>query len=130
MKSVKSYTSIWSVKGVIRSISDIRLPFAIPYDIALYFCITLIITFLFRDVPPLSFIDNGLMLYLCIPAFFAWFLTRKSLDGKRPHKFLMGAFAYLFRKKNTCMGKPIKYGKERQRYVITAVTAIDKEVAI
>jgi hypothetical protein len=49
---------------------------------------------LLNKVPPFSFIEYYLIKFIGIPVFVAWFFTRKTLDGKAPHRFLLRYLEY------------------------------------
>lgn len=76
---------------------------------------------MFRDLPPLCFTDNFLLLYLVIPIGTAVLMSKKTFDGKKPYSFLKSAVSFLLRPKQTYAGKRVKYRKVRTDEFITAV---------
>lgn len=94
MKKIRSYTSIWNVEKVIYAINDLKLPFPITFNQMTWFVLSLFLVIFLANVPPLSLIDGALLKYLGIPGFIAWFMSKKSFDGKKPIGFLRSIFRY------------------------------------
>ncbi len=127
MKKIRSYTGIWNVEKVIYAISDINLPFPVTLTQIAWFVGTFLCVMFLQHVPPLSFTDNVLLKYLCIPAGITWFMSQKTFDGKRPDGFLRSAIAYLCRPKVTYAGKPVKLKKIK---ITEAVTVVRSEMYV
>lgn len=127
MKRVKSYSSIRNVRKMIRRIMDVNMPFVFSYGAAAWFLAVFFVTIFLSDVPPLSFTDNMVIKHILIPVGISYFANGKSLDGKKPHKFLFSVLRYAFRGKNTCMGKKIKKTGLKPQPYITYVTGSTRE---
>lgn len=121
MKKIRSYTSIWSVEKVLYSINDLRLPFPISFTQMTWFVLSLFLMILLGNVFPLSLIDGAFLKYLGIPFACTWFLSQKTFDGKRPHRFVQSILMYTFRPKRTFAGKPIQLKQQQTTEPITIV---------
>lgn len=121
MKKIKSFTSIWNVEGVLYAIGDIHMPFPMPYTQIVWVVGTWAFLWIFGDLPPFSLIDNLLMKWICIPFGLAWFMSKKSFDGKKPYRYLQSVILYLLRPKQTYAGKKVIYRKTKVDEYITAV---------
>lgn len=111
MKTIKSYSKIWSAEGTLYSVGDTNLPFPVTYSQILYFVIGFVFMFIFSDIPPFSMIDNWLIKFIAIPAIIAFLLNKVDFDGKRPQEFIISNVSYLFRPKMTYGGFPIRRKK-------------------
>ena len=120
MKKLKSYSSVWKVEQVIYSFGDAKLPTPVTVTQLLWLAASGVLVFSFREVPPLVFIHNPLIL-CCIPFGVTWFMSKKTFDGKKPYKFLQGVIAYALRPKVTFAGKPVRLRKRRENADITIV---------
>ena len=78
----KSYSNIWKVEKMLYSLDTINLPFPVSFSQCAWFVLTLLAVIMFDDIPPLSFTDNVIIKYIAIPVFMAWFMNKKSFDGK------------------------------------------------
>lgn len=121
MKQVKSYTNIWNVEKVLYALSDLRLPFSVTFTQIAWFTVLFLLVGMFRNVPPLSFIDNALLKHFAVPAGITWFMSQKTFDGKKPYSFLWSVCIYAIRSKETYAGKPIKLSTVTVNEAITAV---------
>ncbi|WP_239257321.1 conjugal transfer protein [Listeria ilorinensis] len=106
-RRVRSYTRIWNVEMVLHAIGDIKLPFAVTGSQILWFVGSLVVIMFLSDVPPFSMIQSVLFKYFAIPVAIAWFVSKKTFEGKKPYKYLYSVVAYQFRKKETIRQKKI-----------------------
>ncbi|MBQ9887258.1 MAG: conjugal transfer protein [Lachnospiraceae bacterium] len=125
----KSYSNIWKVEKMLYSLDTINLPFPVSFSQCAWFVLTLLAVIMFDDIPPLSFTDNVIIKYIAIPVFMAWFMNKKSFDGKKPYKFIYTAAMYLFRPKTSYAGRTVKLKKEKPDINITAVRSDYYEVS-
>ncbi len=121
VKKLRSYSSIWKVEQVIHSFGDAKLPIPMTVTQIIWFISMELAVVMLKNVPPLSFTDNPLFLYGCIPTGVTWFMSKKTFDGKKPYKFLQGVVAYALRPKVTFAGKPVRLRKRRENADITIV---------
>lgn len=121
MKKLRSYSSIWKVEQVIHSFGDAKLPIPMTVTQIIWFISMELAVVMLKNVPPLSFTDNPLFLYGCIPAGVTWFMSKKTFDGKKPYKFLQCVIAYALRPKVIFAGKPVRLKKHRENADITIV---------
>ena len=121
MKKIKSYTSIWTVEKVLYTINDVNLPFPVTFTQITWFVASLFLVLLLGDIPPLSFIDGALLKYFGGPVGIAWFMSRKTFDGKRPYSFLSSVLSFALRGKLSYAGNLVKLRKEPGPGAITAV---------
>lgn len=104
---IKTYTNIWRIEGVLYSLYDIKLPVPITYTQIGYLVLSFLFIVMFSDTFPLSIINNPLLKYLVIPIGFAWFMSKKTFDGKKPYKFIVSFIKYHFRNKLTTKSREI-----------------------
>ena len=78
MKKLRSYSSIWKVEQVIHSFGDAKLPIPMTVTQIIWFISMELAVVMLKNVPPLSFTDNPLFLYGCIPAGVTWFMSKKT----------------------------------------------------
>ncbi len=121
MKTIKSYTNIWSVEKVIYAINDLRLPFPVSFTQMTWFICSLLFVILFANLPPLSFVHGALLKYFGIPAGLTWFMSQKTFDGKKPLSFMQSVITYFLRAKQTYAGKVIHLHKQQVSIQITTV---------
>lgn len=121
MKRLKSYTDIWNVEHVLYGLNDLKLPFPVTYSQIAWSVLTLVAVLFLDRYPPFSMTDNGLFKYAVIPALTAWFMSGKTFDGKKPHRFFLSVTGYAFRPKETCCGKKVTYRKKAYDEKITIV---------
>lgn len=121
MKKLRSYSSIWKVEQVIHSFGDAKLPIPMTVTQIIWFISMELAVVMLKNVPPLSFTDNPLFLYGCIPAGVTWFMSKKTFDGKKPYSFMCSVIAYALRSKVTFTGKPVRLKKHRENADITVV---------
>ena len=75
-------------------------------------------------LPPLCYIDNLLFKYGVLPVGVAWFMSKKTFDGKKPYSFLKSQITYAIRPKITYAGKAVKLHKQTLNETITAVRSV------
>lgn len=121
MKKLRSYSSIWKVEQVIHSFGDAKLPIPMTVTQIIWFISMELAVVMLKNVPPLSFTDNPLFLYGCIPTGVTWFMSKKTFDGKKPYSFMCSVIAYALRPKVTFAGKPVRLKKYRENAEITVV---------
>ena len=109
------------MEQVIHSFGDAKLPIPMTVTQIIWFISMELAVVMLKNVPPLSFTDNPLFLYGCIPAGVTWFMSKKTFDGKKPYKFLQCVIAYALRSKVTFTGKPVRLKKHRENADITVV---------
>ncbi len=122
MRKVKSYSSVWKFERVLSSIGDI--PLLVPatfvqiaWGVGTFFVIMLFL----GKLPPLCYIDNLLFKYGVLPVGVAWFMSKKTFDGKKPYSYLRSVALYLVRPKVTYAGRRVKYRKEKLQDEVTIV---------
>lgn len=121
MKKLRSYSSIWKVEQVIHSFGDAKLPIPMTVTQIIWFISMELAVVMLKNVPPLSFTDNPLFLYGCIPTGVTWFMSKKTFDGKKPYSFVCSVIAYALRPKVTFAGKSVRLKKHRENADITVV---------
>ena len=119
MRKVKSYSSVWKFERVLRTIGDIPLVPAtfvqIAWGVGTFFVIMLFL----GKLPPLCYIDNLLFKYGVLPVGVAWFMSKKTFDGKKPYSYL--SVALLRYVEVTYAGRRVKYRKEKLQEEVTIV---------
>ncbi|WP_052807294.1 TcpE family conjugal transfer membrane protein [Risungbinella massiliensis] len=89
MKQIRVYNQVFRIEKTVYSIQGIHLPIPISYRELAFFTGTLFVMILLNKVPPFSLVEYFLIKFIAIPALVAWFFTRKTLDGKAPHRFIL-----------------------------------------
>ncbi|MCR1953161.1 conjugal transfer protein, partial [Clostridium sp. DSM 100503] len=85
---IKTYTNIWRIEGILYSIYDIKLPVPVTYAQIGYLVFSFLFIIIFSDIFPLSIINNKLLKHFVIPIGFAWLMSKKTFDGKKPYSFI------------------------------------------
>jgi hypothetical protein len=93
-KILRTYNSVWKVEKVLYGIQDIPLPIPVTYRQVGFFAVGIFLMWILNQFPPLSLLDLGLIEYIFLPGFFAWFFTKQLLDGKAPHRFFLRVIQY------------------------------------
>jgi len=112
MKKVRSYTRIFNLERVLQSIQGVQLLIPLTYVQLTWGLGTLVFIWVLREIPPISFINNVFIKYIGLPIFTAWFMSQKTFDGKKPHRFLITVVTFLFNRKKTFAGRPIHLKKQ------------------
>ncbi|TCS96959.1 TcpE family conjugal transfer membrane protein [Hazenella coriacea] len=89
MKQIRVYNQVFRIEKTVYSIQGISLPIPVSYRQMAFFVGTLLIMVILNLFPPFNWVDYYLVKFVGIPAIAAWFFTRKTLDGKAPHRFII-----------------------------------------
>ncbi len=100
MRQIRVYNQVFRIEKTVYSIQGIPLPIPVSYRQLAFFVGTLFVMLLLNTLPPFSWIEYYLVKFLGIPILVSWFFTRKTLDGKAPHRFLLRYFEHLLSKHN------------------------------
>lgn len=111
MKTIKSYSKVWNIEGTMYAIGDVNLPFPVTYSQIEWFIVSLVLVFIFNDVPPINLIDNWLIKFFGIPVGIAVLMSKMEFDGKKPIYFIISYIEFLFRSKLTYGYKSIVKNK-------------------
>lgn len=124
MKQGKSYTSIWTVEKMLYAVNDVVLPFPVTFQqIGCFFLGLLLVMFL----PVFEVFENALVRYFALLGMFAWFVTKKTFDGKKPFCFLKSVILYAVRRKRTFGEKQVQFLKCVEDGEILAVSGEEEE---
>ncbi|MBD1370835.1 conjugal transfer protein [Hazenella sp. IB182357] len=96
MRQIRIYNQVFRVEKTVYSMQGVHLPFPVSYRQMAFFVGALFIMILLNKFPPISWIDLFLVKFIAIPVLVAWFFTRKTLDGKAPHRFLLRYLEHFF----------------------------------
>lgn len=122
MKKIRSYSSIWSVEKMIYAIDNqTKLPIPLSISQIGWLMLSLFVVITFKNLPPISLINSGLIRYVVIPIGITWFMSQKTFDGKKPFSFVKTVIGYFFRHKLTFADEKIKLRKTQNPIAITAV---------
>lgn len=113
MKQIRVYNQVFRIEKTVYSIQGISLPLPVSYRQMAFFAVTLLIMIILHKFPPFSFIDFYLIKFVGIPAIVAWFFTRKTLDGKAPHRFMLRYLEHLFSGHHFARYKEIEQPKRK-----------------
>jgi hypothetical protein len=111
---IRTYAQVWRLERVIYQIEGVTLPFAVTVQqTALFFAVAAAMGLLSKLLP---FFDRigPVGRYLLLPALVSWFLTKQKLDGKAPHRWVWGMFAYWFGPRRLNRLQPLPDGSRRQ----------------
>lgn len=107
MKEVKTYTNIWRVERTFYAFNDIRLPRPVSVTFIFWFLAVFFLSLVMDGIPPFVF-DGVLVNNIAIPIFAAWFMNKKTFDGKKPYSFVKSAVSYFFMPKLSVRGKHVE----------------------
>lgn len=96
MKQIRIYNQVFRIERTVYSIQGIPLPIPVSYRQLAFFVGSLFIMLVLNTLPPFNWVEYYLIKFLGIPMLVSWFFTRKTLDGKAPHRFLIRYFEHLF----------------------------------
>ncbi|MBA4549180.1 conjugal transfer protein [Thermoactinomyces intermedius] len=96
MKQIRVYNQVFRIEKTVYSIQGIHLPLPVSYRQMAFFVGALIVMVILNKFPPVSWIDFFLVKFVGIPALVSWFFTRKTLDGKAPHRFIIRWIEHFF----------------------------------
>ena len=110
MKQIRIYNHVFRIEKTVYSIQGIPLPIPVSYRQMLFFVGTAMLMILLNPFPPISWIEYHLIKFVGIPFIVAWFFTRKTLDGKAPHRFILRYVEYKLSPHYFARYKPIRHG--------------------
>ncbi|SEN55280.1 TcpE family conjugal transfer membrane protein [Lihuaxuella thermophila] len=96
MKQIRVYNQVFRIEKTVYSIQGVNLPLPVSYRQLAFFVGTLVLMVVLNKFPPISWVDYFLIKFVGIPAVVAWFFTRKTLDGKAPHRFILRYVEHFF----------------------------------
>lgn len=94
MRTVKNYTKIWKYEKFLFAIRDIKLIMPVSFrQMGFFFTIEAFLILI--DNTLLFFMDpRPVLYYILLPCGITFALTKYTLDGKTPLRFVMGTFVY------------------------------------
>lgn len=107
MKQIRIYNHVFRIEKTVYSIQGIPLPIPVSYRQLLFFVGTEMVMLFLNRFPPISWIDYHLIKFVGIPFLVSWFFTRKTLDGKAPHRFLLRYLEYTLSPQRFARYKPV-----------------------
>ncbi len=113
MKQIRVYNQVFRIEKTVYSIQGISLPLPVSYRQMAFFAAALLVMLILHKFPPFSLIDWYLIKFVGIPAIVAWFFTRKTLDGKAPHRFLIRYLEHYFSGHHFARYKEIEEPKKK-----------------
>lgn len=102
---IKSYSNVWKTEKVLYAINDLILPRPVTVSQILWALAFFLLSVILNGIPPFVFQDSMLMNHIAIPAVLAWFMGKRSFDGKRPDSFIRSYVKYLIRPKVWSKGR-------------------------
>lgn len=91
---LRTYGGTWKFEIKIYSIGNVTLPVPVPPSEAAYFVLAFLFMILLSKILPFLSVIPFVLKYIVVPFLIMQFLTKKKLDGKSPHKFLLGYLEY------------------------------------
>jgi hypothetical protein len=110
VKQIRIYNHVFRIEKTIYSIQGIPLPIPVSYRQMVFFVGTAIAMILLNRFPPICWIEYHLIKFIGIPFLVAWFFTRKTLDGKSPHRFILRFMEYTLSPHLFARYKPVNQG--------------------
>lgn len=104
---LRSYTSIWKYKKKIYRFEDLKMIIPLALEDLGFFCVGLCIVLLFSKILPVFTTIPFVIRFGLIPFGLMKFLTKKTFDGKKPHRFLIGMLAFFLEPKSLARFQPI-----------------------
>lgn len=108
MRHIRIYNHVFRIEKTVYSIQGVSLPIPVSYRQLIFFVGTMMIMICLNRFPPVSWIDYHLIKFVGIPFLVAWFFTRKTLDGKAPHRFILRYIEYKLSTRFYARYKPLK----------------------
>lgn len=109
--TVSNYSKIWTLDWVIYAIEGKKLPLPANLRIVGIFFACLIF---WAVLGKILFFIPGVYTYAFLPGVSAWIIAKQKLDGKAPHKWLLGMILYWMRPKHLHRYRKVEHN---QRYV-------------
>jgi len=113
MKKIRSYKRVWNFERALHSIYDVPLPKVFTFTQIGWFMGTLAMIVFFFDSILFNLIGNVFVVYLGIPIAVAWFMSQKTFDGKKPHKFVYGVMSYHLNRRTRFAGIPVTFRRKK-----------------
>ena len=108
---IKSYSSIWTAKGMLHAIGDMSLPRSVEFSAIAWFVSSFLIVVIFGNAFPLVLLPDSIR-YICVPIGITILMNKRTFDGKNPIMYIFTVIKYLFRPKRTYMCLPIQKPKK------------------
>lgn len=114
MEPIKNWSKIWKIERIFYKISnEISLPRPISQTSLVWFGIGFILSLKMKGIFPFVF-SSPTVNHIGIPFGIAFFMSKRTFQGKRPYNYLLSLFLYLFRPKSTRRGKRIPKTKNQE----------------
>jgi hypothetical protein len=107
--TVTNYTKIWTLDWVVYALEGKKLP--IPANlrvVAIFFVVELIFIILGKTI---LFFLPWMLKNILLPGFLTWIITKQKLDGKAPHKWLLGMIFFWMRPKHLHRYRKFEHNK-------------------
>ncbi|GKS12973.1 hypothetical protein YDYSY3_39730 [Paenibacillus chitinolyticus] len=109
--TVQNYTKIWTLDWVIYAIEGKKLPIPANFRIIGIFLASEVFWIIAGKI---LFFLPGSYTFLFLPIVTTWLIAKQKLDGKAPHKWLLGMVFYWLRPKHLHRYRKVEHNK---RYV-------------
>lgn len=116
---LRTYRQVWHLERMVYRIERVPLPFPISATQAGLFAGALVLAALLSRLPPVEALPLTIR-YLAAPLALTWFLTRQSLDGRPPHRWLCTMAVYLAEPKRLGRLQPLPPSRRVQARVAVA----------
>jgi hypothetical protein len=124
MRQIRVYNQVFRIEKTVYSIQGIHLPQPVSYRQLAFFVGTLLVMIILNAFPPMNMIDLFLVKFIGIPFLIAWFFTRKTLDGKAPHRFIIRYLEHRLNSQHFARYKNLE--KKANKYQYDGVVAYRK----
>lgn len=106
---LRTFRQVWRQEKVIYQIERVRLPFPVTLRQVAIFVAALLALVPLRRLPLLAGIPP-LAYYGLLPGLAAWYLTRQSLDGRSPHRWLLAMVQFALGPRRLARLRPLARG--------------------
>lgn len=112
MNYVRNWTKIWKIERVFYKLWDnVALPRPVTQTFAVWFMIGFLLGL--YKIPPFM-MDHMITRQILCPWLFAYFMTRRQFQGRKPYLYLASFLLFKLRPKETFHGQRAKSLKEKE----------------
>lgn len=104
MRTTRNFSHLSQHERMIRHIQGVNLPFGVSFRQIIYFFSLEFVMWLINQFPPIHATGWEFGKFFAIPVTLTWFLTKQTIDGKTPHRFVYRFLRHYFSPKmhNRC----------------------------
>lgn len=105
MQPIRNWSKIWKIERVFYKISnEISLPRPVTQTFLIWFLLGFMLSLRMDGIFPFVF-DSALVNRLALPFFLAFFMNKRTFQGRKPYNYLFSILRFALRPKRTRRGK-------------------------